>query len=279
MSHAARQQGCPSFLPSEAKAAQQGGAADTAGHASKPLPSVAGNGPGKTGADISGLGAAAEHSAAHPSQNGTAQHVADAQGSPAKHEDLNLAGASSYQKELPKQLQLVEAEIDWAGDTSVQPQEHGRPNGSLATGIDPGSCSDDSGGEYDPRDPSLQQQGRRDADGSMAAKVDPGAWSESNSGEEYDPEGAALEIDTDDFSPRRHASGRGQRGHVQPAGPQKRSQEHGPVQGSSDGGASPGDATSMVENATLRFVKAIVNPLYAAQVCTVPAYLASVISR
>ena len=199
--------------------------------------------------------------------------------SPAKHEDLNLAGASSYQKELPKQLQLVEAEIDWAGDTSVQPQEHGRPNGSLATGIDPGSCSDDSGGEYDPRDPSLQQQGRRDADGSMAAKVDPGAWSESNSGEEYDPEGAALEIDTDDFSPRRHASGRGQRGHVQPAGPQKRSQEHGPVQGSSDGGASPGDATSMVENATLRFVKAIVNPLYAAQVCTVPAYLASVISR
>ena len=276
MNHAARQQACPSFLPSGAKAARQGGAADAAGSAAKPLHSVVGSGPGKTGADSFRLAAAAERSAAHPFQNGIAQQVADAQRSPAKHEDLNLAGSNSHQKELAKPLQLVEAEIDWAGDTSLQPQENGKPDGSLAAEVDSGSCSDDSG-EYNPRDPSLQQQGCRDADGGMAAEIHPDIRSESDSGEEYDPEGAALEIDSDDFSPRRHASGTGQRGPAQSAGPQKRSHEHGQVQGSSDRGASAGDATNLVEKATLRFVKAIVNPLYAAQVCTLPAYLAGVI--
>ena len=276
MNHAARQQACPSFLPSEAKVARQAGAADAAGNAAKPLPSVVGKGPGEAGADSFRLAAAAECSAAHPFQNGIAQQ-ADAHRSPAKHGDLNLADASSDQKELAKPLQLVEAEIDWAGETSLQPQGNAKPNGSLATELDSGSCSDDSAGDYKPRDPSLQQQGCRDADGGMAADH-PESRSESDSGEEYDPEGAALEIDSDTFSPRRHASGNVQPAPAQSQGPHKRSHEQGQVQGSSDRGAAAGDAAIMVEKATLRFVKAIVNPLYAAQVCTFPANLAGVLS-
>ena len=204
--------------------------------------------------------------------------MADAQRSPAKHGDLNLADASSDQKELAKPLQLVEAEIDWAGDTSLQPQGNGKPDGSLATELDSGSCSDDSGGDYNTRDPSLQPQGCRDADGGMAAEIHPDSRSESDSGEEYDPEGAELEIGSDTFLPRRHASGNGERAPAQSAGPHKRSHEHGQVQGSSDRGAAAGDAANMVEKATLRFVKAIVNPLYAAHVC-IPANLAGVPSR
>ena len=250
MNNAARQQACPSYLPAEARPAlQQDAAEDTEGM-------------------IKSSSTSGDQAAQHSSAVASAQPVVNVLGkpqsqisnsptcatapqqNPAQQKDAGLPNSASVnpgppisrEAEVPlsiggnedaaKGVQLEEAEIDWAGDTS------------------------------------LQQQKQDDGDGSPKAEGDRSSWSDADS-EEYDPEGALLDIDSHVLSPRPRSSGKKQHGSAQAevgAHPPAEPDREKPGKASAEGPPTQLDAAPAVQKATLRFVKAILNPLYAAQV-------------
>lgn len=249
MNNAARQQACPSYLPAEARPAQQQCVAEDM--AGMPKPSST----------------ACDHAAQHSSAAAGAQPVAnllekhqsqispscatDPQQDIAEQKDAGLANSAgtipgsptSKKAEVPltngtqedatKGLQLEEAEIDWSGDTS------------------------------------LQQQKQDDGDGSPKAEGDHSGWSDVDS-EEYDPEGALLDIDSHVLSPRPRSSEKRQHGSAHSdLGAHPAAEPDRKMSGEDAAGKlSARNAAPAVQKATLRFVKAILNPLYAAQVST-----------
>ena len=128
-------------------------------------------------------------------------------------------------------LRLEEADIDWSGNTTLQRSE---------------------------------QVG---ADGHLKEDGDHSSWSDIES-EEYDPEGAPLDVDSHLLSPKRRSSEKAQRRSAQSG----RSAHHSAEadQDNADKALTsepaPSSTAPAVQKATLRFVKAILNPLYAAQV-------------
>ena len=243
MNNAARQQACPSFLPAEARPTQQQSAAEnTAEDSTTPVSTAAGK-----ASQHSNI-AAGNHSLANPTGQARSQgsSAAAAQNSLQQHHDAHpqsstgsrLASASDQEngatqsteagQGAAKPLQLVEAEMDWPGDTS------------------------------------LQQHRQDDENNSLEAEGDAG-WSDSEE-EEYDPEGALLDIDSHVLSPTQHSSQRKQKGIAHDTTPEMHNAEHESSGRVAVSELAPGHAAAAVQNATLRFVKAILNPLYAAQV-------------
>jgi len=191
--------------------------------------------------------AAGKQTLANPTgQAGSQGGSAAAQNSLQQHQDAHLhssagsrlASASDQDNETTrpieagqgaaKPLQLVQAEMDWSGDTS------------------------------------LQQHGQDDEIDSLEAERDAG-WSSSEE-EEYDPEGALLDIDLHVLSPTQHSSKRKQKDIARDATAEMHTAEHDSSGRVTVGVLAPEHAAALVQNATLRFVKAILNPLYAAQV-------------
>lgn len=245
LNNAAKQLACPSFLPAEAKPAQQQDAEDTAGKAAKHADSTGFGspahcttprpdterlaGPVMQNSEQKDLPSSSAGSLKPVEQGSSPEQYAgqlmsaganlgSAMGQdsalPERHQ---TSGLPEPEQEPPQHLQLVEAEIDWEGDTVPQ------------------------------------QRGSVPGDSSLAAEVDPGGWSDSEA-EEYDPDKEY------DLSGARHDPGAKAKARQRPA-----NHERGHTSG--DRAAPDEHAQSAVQRATLRFVKAILNPLYAAQVC------------
>ncbi len=242
MNNAARQQACPSFLPAEARPVQEQSAAEnTAEESISPVSTTAGK------ASQHGNVAAGKQPLANPSgQAGSQGGSAAAQNSLQQHQDAHphssagsrLASASDQEngatqpieagQGAAKPLQLVEAEVDWSGDTSLQQHADHDENDSLETEGD-------------------------------------ASWSDSEE-EEYDPEGALLDVDSHLLSPTQHSSKRKQIDIARNTTAEMHTAEHDSSGRAAVGELAPEHAAAAVQNATLRFVKAILNPLYAAQV-------------
>lgn len=251
MNNAARQQACPSYLPAEARPAQQQGATEDMASMSRP---------GSTS-----YAHALQHSSAAasnqivasvpeppPSQICKSQSCATAATSeitpgeqrgtelaiptstipvsPIDKEDgVHLAQEAS--RDAAEGLRLEEAEIDWSGDTV------------------------------------LHQSGQVDADGCPKEEGEHSSWSDIDS-EEYDPEGAPLDMDSHLLSPKRRSSEKGQESSAQSgrgAHPLAEADQDD-VDRAAASEPAPRKTAPAVHKATLRFVKAILNPLYAAQV-------------
>ena len=240
MNNAARQQACLSYLPAEARPPQQQGAAEDGAGLSRPYRTSSDQAPQHSSAAASAQ-PAVNVSEIHQSQISNSLSCAVApQQSPTEQKDAGrpiskdaeAPSISGGDEGAAKGVQLEEAEIDWsAGDTS------------------------------------LQQREQADGHGSPKAEGDQRSWSNVDS-EEYDPEGALLDIDSHVLSPRprssenrQHGSAHSDRGAHSAAEPDR--EKSGEDAASKP---SPYNAAPAVQKATLRFVKAILNPLYAAQV-------------
>lgn len=257
MNNAARQQACPSYLPAEARLAQQQGAAeDGAGLAA----------PSSTAID---------HAAQHSSAAASAQ--------PAVNVPEKGQSQVSNSPSCAPALQQKSAELKDAEPAISAPAIPGSPNGKEAeVPLTDGGTEDAAKGvlleeaEIDwSGDTSLQQHRQADGDGSPKAEGDQSSWSDVDS-EEYDPEGALLDIDSHALSPRPRSSEKRQRGsaHAVPGAHSAAEPDHEKLGKTAAGKPPPLDPAPAVQKATLRFVKAILNPLYAAQVSNSCATLA-----
>ena len=256
MNNAARQQAWPSYLPAEARPAQQQGAAEGGSELLPPASTSYAAAPQHSNAEAYSQ-ALARVPEQHLRQTDNSHSCATApQRTPGEQGDPELACsmsaipgapickedgvplANEARRDAAEGLCLKEAEIDWSGDMS------------------------------------LPQQGQGDGDDSLAAEDDQSSWSDADS-EEYDPEGALLDIDSHVLSPRRRSSEKRRRGSAKAeVGAQSSAEPDVQHPGkSAAGGPPPLDTAPAVQKATLRFVKAILNPLYAAQVSSVIAHL------
>ena len=246
MNNAARQPACPTFLPEEAVSAKQTCSEGTVVAPAKD--STIGSGALQpTGPSAASLCAGIPD---HLQQLSSAPQPADSHDHPKGHTDVaqpsmaakattglvgeDLQVPPHHRAHHQKPLQLEEAEIDWAGEGSAQPL------------------------------------GQRDANSGVEAEGHHAGWSDSDA-EEYDPE-ATLHSDEDFHdlthgaspSAAQHATARGRFGHAQKD--QEHKHEADVVSCSQIGVHTREGAASAVHDATLRFVKAILNPLFAAQV-------------
>ena len=141
--------------------------------------------------------------------------------------------AQHHEAHLQKPLQLEEAEIDWTGEESAQ----------------------------------LPGEGQADSD--VESDINHAGWSDSDA-EEYDPEATPQSDEevhdlTDGASPSaaQHATHRGHLGRAQKDLGQKQKARINSC--SRNGMHAREGVASAVHDATLRYVKAILKPLYAAQ--------------
>ena len=246
MNNAARQPACPSFLSGEAVPAEQTCSKTTLLAQAKDCTTGA-SALHPTAPSAAGLCAGTPAQSQQPS---SAAQPAGSQGHPEGHTDsaqpsMAATGMTGLAEDGPpvapphkahpqKPSQLREADIDWAGEDSAQPQGCG------------------------------------EADCDAEPEVDHAGWSDSDA-EEYDPE--AMPHPDDEFQEAtrggvapaaRRASARQRSGHTQ----KDLEQRHEARMSSCarNGVQAREGAASAVHDATLRFVKAILKPLFAAQV-------------
>lgn len=249
MNNAARQRACPSYLPAEARPSQQQGAEEDGA-----APSL----PADTSYDAAhqhGISAANDQAAAsaleeHLRQMNNSQSCAtDPQRIPEEQKDAKPTSSLSA---IPNTLIKTDDGLTLTNEAK----------GTAAEGI----CLEEAEIDWS-GDISLPQQGEGDGDDSLAAEDKQSSWSDADS-DEYDPEGALLDIDSHVLSPRCRSSGKRRQGSARAEiGAQSSAERDHPHPGKSAAGEPiPLDAAPAVQKATLRFVKAILNPLYAAQV-------------
>ena len=246
MNNAARQPACPTFLPGEAEPAEQTCSEGTVVPYARD--STTGNGGlHPTAPSAASLGAGIPD---HSQQSSSAAQPASSHDHPEGHTDSAqrstaaeaMPGLAEEHPQVPqhhkahpqKPPQLEEAEIDWAGEEIAQPL------------------------------------GQREANSDAELESPHAGWSDSDA-EEYNPEATPL---SDEECPdsthgavpsaAQHAARRGHLGRAQKELEQK---HEACINRCSQNRVHTREGTApAVHDATLRFVKAILNPLFAAQV-------------
>ena len=246
MNNAARQPACPTFLPGEAQPAKQTCSEGTV--VPQARDSTTGNGVlHPTAPSAASLGAGIPD---HSQQPSSAAQPAGSHDHPEAHTDSAqpstaakcMAGLMQGESQVlqhhrahpQKLLQVEEAEIDWEGEESAQPPGQGQANSDVELDGHHAGWSDSDAEEYDPEATPQPDEEFHDL-----------------------PHGAVA-------SAAQHATPRGQPGHAQKDLEQK---HEACINRCSQNRVHTKEGTApAVHDATLRFVKAILNPLFAAQV-------------
>ena len=246
MNNAARQPACPTFLPEEAVSAKQTCSEGTVVAPAKD--STLGSGALQpTGPSAGSLSAGIPD---HSQQPSPPAQPASSHDHPEGHTDSAQPSMAAiampglveehpqvpqhYRAHLQKPPLLEEAEIDWAGEKSAQPPGQGQAKSDVEPEFHHAGWSDSDAEEYDPE--ATPQPDEECPDSTHGAVP----------------------------SAAQHATAMGRSGLAQKD--QEHKHEAGVVSCSQNGVHAREGAASAVHDATLRFVKAILKPLFAAEV-------------